>query len=142
MLGALLQDRFQLKTHDETKEMEVYRLVVAKGGPKLKRIEKATGVSGKSTKTAEQVSARTTLAGFAEYLSGRLDRPVVDQTGLTEAYEIQLAWTPDTADAPTDSNSPSIFTAIQEQLGLRLTAGKMSVRRLVVDHIEKNPTDN
>lgn len=75
MIGALLLDRFNLKTHDETKEMQVYGLVVAKGGPKLKRAEQATGISGKSTKTTEHVSARTTLAGLAAYLSERLDRP-------------------------------------------------------------------
>jgi uncharacterized protein (TIGR03435 family) len=143
MLGALLQERFNLKTHDETRDTQVYRLLVANGGPKLERVEQESGISGKSTKTTEQLSARTTLASFAEYLSDRLDRPVVDQTGLTERYNIQLAWTPDTAVAAgADSIGPSIFTAVQEQLGLRLAAGKMSVRLLVVDDIGKNPTDN
>jgi uncharacterized protein (TIGR03435 family) len=143
MLGALLQERFRLKKHDETKEMQVYRLLVAKGGPKLERMEKDSGISGKSTMTTEQVSARTTLSGFAEYLSERLDRPVVDQTELGGAYNIQLAWTPDTVvQAGAAAVDPSIFTAVQEQLGLRLAAGRMGVRVLVVDYIDKNPTDN
>jgi uncharacterized protein (TIGR03435 family) len=68
---------------------------------------------------------------------------VVDQTGLTGAYNIQLAWAPDTAVATgADPLAPSVFTAIQEQLGLRLAAGKTAVRLLVVDHIDKSPTDN
>lgn len=143
MLAALLVERFGLKTHDETKEMQVYTLEPAKGGAKLKKAESAGGVSGKSTKTTERVSARTTMAGLADYLSGRMDRPVVDRTGLEGPYEIELEWTPDTVATPgAEAPGPSIFTAIQEQLGLRLSAGKAPVRLLVVDHIDKTPTDN
>jgi uncharacterized protein (TIGR03435 family) len=143
MLSALLHERFKLTTHDETKETQVYWLLVAKGGSKVERVEKDSGISGKSTKTTEQVSARITLAGFAEYLLERLDRPGIDQTGLAGAYSIQLAWAPDTAVAAgADPVGPSIFTAIQEQLGLRLAAGKMGVRLVVVDHIDRNPADN
>ncbi len=138
MLQALLEERFKLKTHDETKEMQIYRLVVAKDGAKLEKPDQANGISGRSTKTTERVTAQVTLASFAEYLSQKLDRPVVDQTGLTGAYKIQLEWSPDTADAA----GPSIFTAIQEQLGLRLAAAKTGVRVVVVDEIEKTPTDN
>lgn len=143
MLGALLQERFKLKTHDETKEMQVYRLLVTQGGPGVKKVEKESGISGRSTKTTEQMNARTTFAGLAEYLSERLDRPVIDQTGLTGPYNIQLEWAPDTTvPAGADAAGPSIFTAVQEQLGLRLAAGKMAVRLIVVDNIEKSPTDN
>jgi uncharacterized protein (TIGR03435 family) len=138
MLEALLQERFKLKTHDETKEMQVYRLVVAKGGAKLEKADQADGISGRSTKTTERVTARVTPATFAEYLSQRLDRPVVDQTGLAGVYKIQLEWSPDTADAA----GPSIFSAIQEQLGLRLAAARTGVRVVVVDGIEKTPADN
>jgi uncharacterized protein (TIGR03435 family) len=143
MLGALLQERFKLKTHQDTREEQVYRLVLANSGPNLEKAEKETGISGRSTKTVEQVSARITLASFAEYLSERLDRPVVDQTGLAGVYSIHLKWMPDTAPAAgVDAVGPSIFTAVQEQLGLRLAAGKAAVRFLIVDSIEKNPTDN
>jgi uncharacterized protein (TIGR03435 family) len=145
MLGALLQERFKLKTHREIKEELVYRLVPASSGPKLPEAEKetGTGISGRSTKTAEQVSAQTTLARFAEYLSERLDRPVVDQTGLAGIYSIHVEWMPDNAAATgVDTAGPSLFTAIQEQLGLRLVAGKMAVQLLVVDSVEKYPTDN
>ena len=138
MLEALLQERFKLKTHDETKEMQVYRLVPVKGGAKLEKADQANGISGRSTNTSERVTAQVTLASFAEYLSQKLDRPVVDQTGLAGAYKIQLEWSPDTADA----TGPSLFTAIQEQLGLRLAAAKTGVRTVVVDGIEKTPADN
>lgn len=143
MLSALLQERFKLKTHDDTKEMQVYRLLAAQGGPGLKKAEKESGISGRSTKTAEQLNARITFGGLAEYLSERLDRPVIDQTGLTGPYEIQLQWAPDTTlAAGADAAGPSIFTAIREQLGLRLVAGKMAIRLIVVDSVEKSPTDN
>jgi uncharacterized protein (TIGR03435 family) len=143
MLGALLQERFKLKVHHGTKEEQVYRLVLASGGPKIQKAEKETGISGRSTRTAEQVNAQTTLAHFAEYLSERLDRPVVDQTGLMGLYSIQVEWTPDTAPATgVDATGTSIFTAVQEQLGLRLISGKTPVQLVVVDSIEKYPTDN
>lgn len=143
MLGALLQERFKLKMHEETKEEQVYRLVLANGGPKFQKAGEETGISGRSTRTAEQVNAQTTLGDFAEYLSERLDRPVVDRTGLTGLFSIRVEWTPDTASAAgVDATGPSIFTAVQEQLGLRLVAGKTPVRLVVVDSIEKNPTDN
>ena len=80
---------------------------------------------------------------LAEQLSGMLDRPVVDQSGLEGDWVIDLQWTLDSSDAPgADSIAPSIFTAMQEQLGLRLVAGKGPVRQLVVDHVEKLPTEN
>lgn len=143
MLGALLQERFKLKTHQNTKEQQVYRLVLANRGPNLQKAERETGISGRSTKTVEQVSARTTLVSLAEYLSERLDRPVVDQTGLSGVYSIHLEWMPDTAAATgVDAAGPSIFTAVQEQLGLRLVAGKAAVGLVVVDSVEKYPTDN
>lgn len=143
MLKALLQERFSLKTHDEMKETQVYRLLVAKVGPKLEKVEKETGISGKSTKTTEQIHAQTTLTSFAEYLSDRLNRPVIDETSLTGRYSIQLAWTPDTAVATeSDPTGASLFSAVQEQLGLRLVSGKMNARLLVVDSINKHPTEN
>lgn len=137
MLGALLQERFKLKTHEDTKEQQVYRLVLANSAPNLQKAESETGISGRSTKTAEQVSARTTLVSFAKYLSERLDRPVVDQTGLIGVYSIHLEWMPDTAAATgVDVAGSSIFTALQEQLGLRLVAGKAAVALVVVDSIK------
>ncbi|MDP9169809.1 MAG: TIGR03435 family protein [Acidobacteriota bacterium] len=143
MLTALLQERFKLKTHEDTKEEQVYRLVLANNGPKLQKAEKETGISGRSNRTADQVNAQTTLSHFAEYLSERLDRPVVDQTGLTGVYSIHVEWTPDTAPATgVDATGPSIFTAVREQLGLRLVSGKTPVQLLVVDSTEKYPTDN
>jgi uncharacterized protein (TIGR03435 family) len=135
--------RFKLKTHEETNTQQVYRLVVAKSGSNLQKADKETGISGRSTKTVEQVSAQTTLLSFADYLSDRLDQPVADQTGLSGLYSIHLEWMPDTAAATgVVAAGPSIFTAVQEQLGLRLVSGKAAAGLVVVDSIEKSPTDN
>lgn len=143
MLAALLHDRFKLKTHEDTKEEQIYRMVLANNGTKLQKAEEETGISGRSNNTADQVDAQTTLAHFAEYLSERLERPVSDQTGLTGAYRIHLEWMPDTAPATgVDATGSSIFTAVQEQLGLRLVGGKAPVQLVVVDSIGKYPTEN
>jgi uncharacterized protein (TIGR03435 family) len=95
------------------------------------------------------------MAKFASTLSTTVSRTVVDKTGLTGTYEIALKWVPDdsspplpldASDAPTSSQSagqgPSIFTALQEQLGLRLEAQKGPVEILIIDHVEKTPTPN
>ncbi|MDE3198539.1 MAG: TIGR03435 family protein [Acidobacteriota bacterium] len=145
MLALLLQDRFHLKTHEEMEKEQVYRLVVAKlvnTNPNLRKADKETGISGRSTKATQQIDARTTLVNFAEYLSEKLSSPVIDQTGLTGAYSIHLEWTPDTVASPGVDAGPSLFTAVREQLGLRLRAGKMSVKLLVVDRVEKDPDAN
>jgi uncharacterized protein (TIGR03435 family) len=108
MLGALLEERFKLKTHQDTKEEQVYRLALASSGPKLQEAEKEIGISGRSTKTAEHGSAQNTLASLAEYLSERLDRPVVDKTGLSGVYRIHVEWMPDTAAATGRKNGRAV----------------------------------
>jgi uncharacterized protein (TIGR03435 family) len=144
MLQALLADRFRLALHREKKELPVYSLVVGKNGPKIKRAESATGISSDSNRIHWHVTAKTTMPHFAEFLSLRLERPVVDETGLAGAFEITLDWTPDTAAEPGANDTPpgpSIFTAVQEQLGLKLEARKGPVDFLVIDHAE-NPSGN
>jgi uncharacterized protein (TIGR03435 family) len=139
MTQALLAERFQLKIHRETKEMPVYALVVDKGGPKLKPsapdAKDGTTVSG--DKTVVMASAKETLDRLATYLSNNTGRPVLNQTGLSGNYEYRLEWTlrDDTGDAP------SIFTAVQEQLGLKLEAQKAPIEVLVIDRAEK-PSEN
>ena len=144
MLRNLLLDRFRLELHRETKELPVYALVVGKNGPKLKPAESATGISSNSNRVRWHISAQTSMLKFAEFLSFRLDRPVLDATGLSGAFEFTLDWTVDTvepAGAKDAASGPSIFTAVQEQLGLKLDARKGAVEILVIDHAEK-PSEN
>jgi uncharacterized protein (TIGR03435 family) len=147
----LLADRFQLKVHRETKTMPIYSLVVAKGGPKLRTPdpEQRGGVRYGNQIVGHKYDIRM----LAPNLTGELNMPVVDNTGLTGIYDIDLKWTPDPsrpdfgdvhnpADLPApDPNRPEIFTAIKEQLGLELKAEKGPVDVIVIDPIER-PTPN
>jgi uncharacterized protein (TIGR03435 family) len=138
MLRALLAERFAMKFHEETKELPMYELLAAKGGPRMVKADSTTGISNHTGNAGSHVTAKITLANLADFLSAQTDKPVVDHTGLEGAYAIDLAWGPDTPDAAL----PSIFTALQEQLGLRLVAEKGPVRLLVIDHIDKVPSEN
>jgi uncharacterized protein (TIGR03435 family) len=133
MVRRLLEDRFAMKLHRETRTLPAYDLVVAKGGSKLEE-SKASGKSfgvGRAYFHAEGL----TMDLIAEQLSQIAGRVVVDKTGLDGRYDLKLKWTPDDAPATPDS-SPSLFTAIEEQLGLQLKAAKEPVAVLVVDHVE------
>jgi uncharacterized protein (TIGR03435 family) len=139
MLQALLADRFKLKIHHETKEQAVYALVVAKGGFKMKTSSAdapsmSTGSNGRYTATA------MAIGGLIGGLSGSVDRPIVDKTGLTGSYNFTLKWTPDGQEETVESGPP-LFTALQEQLGLKLELAKAPIDIIVVDHIEK-PSEN
>jgi len=149
MLAALLAERFHLKTHIEFKTLPVYELVVAKNGPKLKVSAVAPDSTAPGDMDVHNTDLRATgvkLSDFAMNLSAPLDRTVIDKTGLTGRYDFRLQWTPDNvannaadngaADAP-----PTLFTAIQEQLGLKLQPAKGPVPTLVIDHVEQ-PTEN
>jgi cytochrome c biogenesis protein CcmG/thiol:disulfide interchange protein DsbE len=144
MLKTLLAQRFGVKLHEESKEMPLYAITSAKTGVKMKKAEADLGkFNVKAGKTVAHIEAANTVAQLADQLSGMLDRPVVDQSGLEGDWVIDLQWTLDSSDAPgADSVAPSIFTAMQEQLGLRLAPAKGPVRQLIVDHAEKTPTDN
>jgi uncharacterized protein (TIGR03435 family) len=143
MLQTLLADRFKLKFHIETKEMPVYSLVVAKNGLKIKEANDDGNGTQIDGDPQHPLSARNiSMAGFAGTLSRlqELDRPVIDATGLKGVFNLSLNYSPDDA-APSDNAGPSIFTALTEQLGLKLEAGKGPVDILVIDHVEK-PSDN
>jgi uncharacterized protein (TIGR03435 family) len=132
MARALLAERFHLSLHRESKEMPVLALVVAKGGPRLR----ASAGSGPEVRGGRgRFEARSvTLGMFAAQLAGRvLDRPVLDRTGIAGEFDITLEWAFD----PGADNGPSIGTALQEQLGLKLEAQKGAVEVLVVDHVER-----
>ncbi|HEY4363394.1 MAG TPA: TIGR03435 family protein [Bryobacteraceae bacterium] len=144
MLQALLADRFKLALHHETKELPVYSLTVIKGGPKFKSSETASGITSNSNRTQWHVTAKVSMDRFAEFLTGEAGRPVLDKTGLPGSYDLKLDWSPDTAPASADAapSLPSLFTALQEQLGLKLEPAKGPVDMLVVDRAERVPTDN
>jgi uncharacterized protein (TIGR03435 family) len=131
MVQALLAERFNMKLHEETRMLPAYDLVVAKGGSKVE-ISKANGKSigaGRTHLTLEGL----TMPLIAQELSLVTGRVVVDKTGLTDRYDVKLVWAAD--DAP-DSSAPSLFTAIQEQLGLKLEPAKEPVPVLVIDHVD------
>ncbi len=137
MLQELLADRFKLKAQRETRDFPIYALVVAKNGTKLK--EWKPGESGtpmmRMKDRGEIEATGSTLDFLPVLLTRELDRPVVDKTGLTGKYDFTLQFTP-AASESTDSTAPSIFTAIQEQLGLKLEPQKAPMDVLVIDHIE------
>jgi uncharacterized protein (TIGR03435 family) len=133
MVQALFEDRFHLKVHQETRILPAYDLILAKGGSKLEA-SKSNG-TGAGTGRGHFNGEGLTTTIIAEHLSKITDRIVVDKTGLTGRYDLKLQWTPDDAVA-TDNNLPSLFTAIQEQLGLKLDSTKEATPVLVVDHVE------
>jgi uncharacterized protein (TIGR03435 family) len=138
MVQALLADRFHLTVHQETRTLPAYDLILAKGGSKL-QLTKSNGKSigtGRTHFNGEGLS----MILIAEELSRITGRVVVDKTNLTDRYDLKLVWTPDDAPA-TDSSAPSLFTAVQEQLGLKLESAKEAAPVLVVDHVEM-PTPN
>jgi uncharacterized protein (TIGR03435 family) len=136
MIQALLADRFALKTHLETRELPVYALVVAKGGAKLQD-SKSNGCMINGGRAGINIQGCASMAVLGEELAENLGRIVIDKTGLDGRYDIDLKWTPyDSAAAATESG-PSIFTALQEQLGLKLESQKGPVQVLVIDHVEQ-----
>jgi uncharacterized protein (TIGR03435 family) len=138
MVQALFADRFQLKLHQETRTLPAYDLILAKGGSKLQ----PTKSNGKSIGVGRTYfhGAGLTMASIAEELSKITGRVVVDKTNLADRYDFKLEWAAD--DAPTaDNSAPSLFTAVQEQLGLKLEPAKEPVPVLVIDHVDL-PTPN
>ena len=142
MEQSLLADRFKLQVHFGKTEMPVYALVLAKGGTKLTRSPE--GETTSLTSLGNQMGMKMTAKSVAidqlvlsPFLTGAAGRLVVDQTGLKGAYDFTLTWKPETAAVPDGtSDAPSLFTAIQEQLGLRLVPSKAPVEVIVVDHVE------
>lgn len=150
MLQALLADRFRLAFHRETKILPVYALTVGKNGAKLKPAENASGISSNSNRTGMHVDAKVSLLSFAEFLSVRLGRPVLDRTGLSGAFDIKADWavdplaqplSPEKETAADSAAGPSVFTALEQQLGLKLEATRGPVEILVIDHVEQ-PSEN
>jgi bla regulator protein blaR1 len=189
MLQALLAERFKLKTHRESREMPVYAMTVAKGGLKVKALAEGACkpldlshpaeppksgtpppnlcgmmMVGPTAKGEMMIEVRgSTMTQFAQRLSGRLDRTVVDKTGLSGMFNFRLEFTPDpnipgqalpggrggdaggvanpASSLPPQDTIPSMFAALQEQIGLKLSSEKGPVSFLIIYHVEK-PTAN
>jgi uncharacterized protein (TIGR03435 family) len=138
MVQSVLEDRFQLKVHPQIKEMSVYFLVVATGGPKLKRTGDATDASTQMRDNDGHMWAtKFDMSLLARYLGGELERAVIDKTGLGGVYDFELKWSPDQKPTPAGDIGPSFSTALREQLGLKLESGKGPVQTIVVDYAEK-----
>jgi uncharacterized protein (TIGR03435 family) len=171
MLRHLLAERFRVSLHHETRDLPVYELTVGTRGPKGLRASvedpsplPVTPEPSQSAKnglpqlapgrpsipiTSQEgvahLTVRTqTFAAFAKFLTNQLRVPVVDKTGLTGAYDFILDFTPEVqgASVPSQDNGPSIYAALEEQLGLRLEQKKAPVDVLVVDHADKVPAVN
>jgi len=158
MLRKLLTDRFQLSFHRESRELPVFAITVAKAGSKLKpsaappgTLPELINVIYPEEKGGVHVmlpARNATIVQFAAMMQRTvLDRPVVDQTGLSGTYDFDLEWTPDenqfggSLPQSPESTKPSLFIAMQEQLGLRLEATRGPVRALVIDRVER-PSEN
>jgi uncharacterized protein (TIGR03435 family) len=136
MLQLLLEDRFKLRVHHESREGQIYSLVVGKKGFKLKELPASALPQGRSWNSG-QISIRGgSIANLVFCLSDVLDREVVDRTGINGKYDFMLKWTPDEQQGESDAG-PTILTALQEQFGLRLESAKGQVDTLVVDHVEQ-----
>ena len=159
-LQTLLADRFKLRVHFETRREPVFAIMTGKKGPKLKPLSSAEGqqdlgIFVRYNGQAAQMTARgATLGDLANWLTGYSEmggRTVVDQTGLTQQYDFVLNWTRERAfsngeqngesETPASVGGPALFTALQEQLGLKLVNTRGPVEIIIVDSIER-PTEN
>jgi uncharacterized protein (TIGR03435 family) len=146
MVQALLADRFGLKTHNETHDLRILALVVAKSGlkitPSVPPADPKIANHGIYFKDAGELHATDCpLTLFAQVLSRTTHHIIVDKTGLTAHYDFTLRFTDESSTTETDSTAPSLYTALQEQLGLKLDATKAPMPVLVVDSIAQ-PTPN
>jgi uncharacterized protein (TIGR03435 family) len=159
MLQKLLADRMGVKVHKEMKEMAVYVMTVAKGGPKFKETEGEGPMTATKERGAMSIKGISLFELAAEFSGKLLDRPVIDQTGLKGRYDIRVDMSPMRAAYPgagergTDERSGNqppdradqigaFMAVLRDQLGLKLDGGKQPVDVLVVDHAERSPTGN
>jgi uncharacterized protein (TIGR03435 family) len=150
MLQGLIAERFHLAFHNESRELPVYALATGKAGHKLKEVEFGRGSSNISPGKLEAHSIG--MANLTDMLSRMVERPVIDATGLKGFFDFNLEWTPDDAGAasrpaesgtPVDSAvGPNLIVALQQQLGLKLEPRKAPLDVMVIDRVEKIPTEN
>jgi uncharacterized protein (TIGR03435 family) len=137
MMQSLLKERFGLAIHHESKTLQGYGLVIAKPGLKLSPVGEQTH-PGWDKDDAKLAVQGLPMSRVAEVLARQLDQPVSDMTETKGLFNFTLTYSSD----PASDSGPSIFTALQEQLGLRLEARKVPVDVVVVDHVERTPTEN
>jgi len=143
MLQTLLRERFRLAFHLEQKVLDAYVLLPRRGATKLTPTDGEirdvrTSVNG----ARRRLSGKVSMPYFAGLLSNMLDRPVSDMTELRGLYDVDLEWSADEAVGTNFDGPPSLFTVIQEKLGLRLDSRKTPVDLYVIDHVERLPTEN
>ncbi len=151
MMQKLLAERFKLTVHRDKKTREVYGLVVSKGGIKFKESEGTDSHTSRATGIHYE-GAAIEIARLSDFLGRRLDLPVVDMTGLKGYYDIKMDWVPDPKRPagekenapllPESQAGPTLRDAVTEQLGLKLEPRKAPIEVLIVDHVERVPTDN
>lgn len=144
MMQKMLAERFKLTIHRENRTLPVYGLVVGKNGIKVPEVPDG-GSHNSSNNDRHYEATCISLATFAEFLDRRLDLPVIDMTGLKGYYSFSFDWIPDPKPGEKTDDMPSGLTMreiIQEKLGLRLEGRKAPVEVVVVDHIERTPTEN
>lgn len=144
MLRSLLNERFHLAMHTERHNFAHYALVVAKNGPKLHEVTRDPAAGGMTYRIGSITHKQCAMQTLALLLSRQMGELVLDETGLKGVYELKLEWTPEVSrNVPEPpEHGPSIFTAIQEQLGLKLEARKDAVEVLVIDHADQVPVEN
>lgn len=140
LLEDLLRQRFHLEAHYETRDAPGYLLLVAKGGPKLEktRSDKPPGYR-LFVGPGKLKGLNWSMAYLATMLQTPAGLPVVDKTGITGSYDIDMQFAPDLS---TDSPLPSLFTALREKLGLELKSQRIPVQFLVIDHVDRVPTED
>jgi uncharacterized protein (TIGR03435 family) len=143
LMRKILAERFGLKLHFEQREMPVYSMTVGKGGPKMRlNTSDPNGLMNQQNNSGNGQDVEdlrnASMADLTTILQFRVGRPVVDQTGLKGRYDFQLKWTTDESKAPTDGTAPpGLFTAVQEQIGLKLEPVKALAEVLVIDAVER-----
>ena len=153
MMQALLVDRFKLAVHKETRTLTSFILIVDKNGPKLHFVDLGEGIGENPFQMPDRghlVGTKVTATMLARVLSERLHRSVVDESGIANPFNFTLEWDPDTEVTLSDDpgqiapggDGRSIFTALKEQLGLRLVSRKVPTEVIVIDHVELSPTAN
>jgi uncharacterized protein (TIGR03435 family) len=148
MLRTLLEDRFKLATHSEARQMPGYTLVVGKGGLKIKPVETDKDGGTDSNSSNNSVTLKVTaisMGELADYLARRVGSAVIDSTGVEGAYTFELHWALDASNTGAVDRGADEFAAIQDAigtLGLHLQAQKVPVQMVVVDHVERVPTEN
>jgi uncharacterized protein (TIGR03435 family) len=163
MLQALLAERLKLKVHWESKELSLYALTIAKSGLRLHKAAvdpdadpQALPMNAQNTGQDKRIQGKMPISYLQLFMAGDLDRPLVDMTGLADAYEIDLQYTP--MPPPSQSTSSqltqeeisalrvsvatSLGSALETQLGIHLEARKAPVEMLVIDHVDGTPTEN